>query len=524
MKKVDPSTLLHHAKRFNLKPLLSGEMPKRSRVGIAAICILVVGFGLFPIGVAFQAQAESAYSIGLQFYGAGDYTSAAQYFEQAVRNDVRNPDAHYYLADSYMKMSRLRDARTEYQETLILAPGSQAGRFARIALANLQSYTQSSWNQNWHVSTMGSANAVDRYNGSLGEGTDYLDVVSDGGRRIRWSLLKQPLKVFIESTPVGIRNFQPSFVNEIRKALDIWVGVLGHQLNYVQVSDPTKADIRVQWVNAIDTKGHSGDGGTSYTAGLTIPSINNGQLQYMDVKMATFDIEGKPQSSDIIFAVAVHEIGHSFGLLGHSTDENDVMYAQNRHVITPSARDIKTIRSLYAQKPDITNLPPGSEAPDAARATEIAAQQDEKITRLEKQAQTDGMALSYLNLGIAYFQKAQSQKNNSAIPDKDIQALYQKALTAMNTAIQKEPSDPRAYHRRSLVYQGLQDFSNALSDIQKAVSIDPKEPDYYMLQAWYFAKLNRPGESRNALDTYLLYNPGQAASPDVQAIQKELQK
>jgi tetratricopeptide (TPR) repeat protein len=493
----------------------------------AKVFLLALGLTL----MAGNAWAGS-YEIGLKLYAQGNYDLATRYFLQTVQADGANPNAHYYLADSYLKLSRLSDAQAEYQKVLALAPNSQAARFSRIGLVNLHGFAASSWSERWQkVGDSGLAEAVDQYTGPIGDGEDYLDQVTEGGKIVRWSLAKQPLKLYIESSPQGIRNFQPAFGSQAHRALDIWVNALNHQLSYVMVSDPNQADIRVFWTNAIDTRGHSGDGGTAYTAGLMIPHIKDDQIQYMEVKIATFDIKGTPQSSDVVYAVAVHELGHSLGLLGHSEDSNDIMYAQNQHVTSPSKRDIKTIRELYSAKADINNLPASARKSDPKHEAELAKKMDETITRLEAQAKKDGMALTYLNLGVAYFQKAKqvakaTPTTAGATPDaaNDPKALYQKSLQAVTQAIQLEPRDPRAYHKRSLVYQELVDYPKALGDIQQAIAFDRKEPEYYMLQSWYLAKLGRVGESRSSLDTYLLYKPTEASSSDVQHIQKELAK
>jgi Flp pilus assembly protein TadD len=109
-------------------------------------------------------------------------------------------------------------------------------------------------------------------------------------------------------------------------------------------------------------------------------------------------------------------------------------------------------------------------------------------------------------------------------PDSEIRPWCEKALSAINKAIHKEPNDPRAYHRRSLVYQQLDNFNQALLDIEKAISLDRKEPVYYMLDAFYLAKLGQRARAKNALDTYLLYRPDEAGADDVRLILETLKQ
>lgn len=460
-----------------------------------------------------------SFETGLKLYSQGDYKTASRYFLEAARQGDDNPNVHYYLADSYVKLNRLGEAQAEYQKILSLAPNSQAARLSRVGLANLRNYMNNTTGERWRrAGGSGGGPALDQYTGAPVVGDDYLSEITENGRRVRWALSKMPLKVYIEQAPIGIRNFQPSFVNDVRRGMDVWCAVLGHQLTYELVSNKEQADIRVSWTNGLDTRGHNGDGGTAYTAGLMIPRIRDERLEYMEVKIATFDIHGKAQTSDVIYAVAIHELGHGLGLLGHSDNPGDIMYAENQHVTQPSARDMNTLRRLYTMAADVNNLDPASRNANPDRGDELAKAADESMVRLEAQAKRDGMALTYLNLGVAYFQKAQQVAN--AVGDVD--AWYQKSLWATSEAIKREPKDPRAYHKRSLVYQELGDFGAALQDIQKSITYDRKEPEYLMLQSWYLAKLGRMAEARGSLDAYLLASPTSASSADVQRIRDAL--
>ena len=51
--------------------------------------------------------------------------------------------------------------------------------------------------------------------------------------------------------------------------------------------------------------------------------------------------------------VAIHEIGHALGLLGHSSREDDIMYpsVSGTPRSAPSERDVRTIRRLYGATP-----------------------------------------------------------------------------------------------------------------------------------------------------------------------------
>ncbi len=478
-----------------------------------------LALGLLLACAGLPAWADS-FDMGLKLYAERHYDTAARYFlEAAKRSD--SPILHYYLADSYLKLDRFSEAQAEYQKVLAIAPNSQAARLSQVGLQELRNILNGTHPKHWAQAGQVLSDKPDRYQGSPIEGDNYLDLVTEGGKIVRWSLKKQPLKVFIETSPRGIRNFQPAYISRVRQALDVWTAVLDHQISFMPTSNKEQADLRVTWVNGIDTRGHQDESGTDYTAGLTLPKVSNSQLQGMDIRLATFDIQGHPQSSETIYAVAVHEFGHGLGLLGHSDNPKDIMYAQNESVVMPTKRDRNTLRQLYSKAADVDNLPPDSRVVDPNRQAALDKKAEQDLQRLEKLANEKGSALNWLNLGVAYYQKS---KNLSADQASQNHPLYIKALEATSKAILLEPNNALGYHKRSLVYQELGEYSHALEDIQHASQIEPHEAEFYMLQAWYLANLGQNGQARNALNTFLIYQPSAAHSQDVARIQARIQQ
>jgi len=465
----------------------------------------------------------SDFEKGVLYFYQGDYIHALVPLRTAVSQNQQNVNARYYLAETLRQIGHTNEAQSQYLKIMQIAPTSQSAKLATKGLVSIRTQAKGLNGGHWKLATTSSEETGlnDRYTGPIGEGSTFIKQAIGVNGVVRWSLLK-PVSVWIERNPNGVRNIQPGFEKQILSALDQWRQALGQQIVFETQSTPENAQIQISWSNSIDTQGHSGDGGTSYTAGLTVPDIRDNQLRAMHVTLATYDILGNAQQEETIFAVSLHEMGHALGLLGHSENPDDVMFVRNHKVAKLSGGDIRTIRTLYSMPADVSNMTSSASGGDPLlKAQQALTRVEATIARLEKQSQLDGTALSTMNLGVAYFQKARLLETLKD-PQKPAKPFYDKAITALNSAIRKEPQDPKPYHKLSLVHQALNDIPAALADIRSALARNRKEADYYLLQSWYLAKLNQKAEAQDSLNTYLLAKPEEKNSPEVLQIRKNL--
>ncbi|HWA59682.1 MAG TPA: matrixin family metalloprotease [Gemmatimonadales bacterium] len=164
----------------------------------------------------------------------------------------------------------------------------------------------------------------------------YLDSLVSASDSIvrRWTV--GPRTIAYTIVPGGAPGFLPEMVHEARWALDTW-SPASVGLNLAEVSDTSAAALVVRWVDTL-----SGD-----RAGFTdITWDRAGRIRHAEVYLGTrAPNSGRPLLADARRAVALHEIGHAFGL-PHSPDRDDVMFPVAT-VDRPSDRDRFSLRLLY---------------------------------------------------------------------------------------------------------------------------------------------------------------------------------
>lgn len=163
---------------------------------------------------------------------------------------------------------------------------------------------------------------------------------------IRWSNF--PIRVYIdsESAPADRRQM---FIGFVDAAFDAWArGASEITTTPVDASD-SRPKISVAWVETLPRI----DSGC--TGGLTEPLVEGDKLLGMKVQIALLTQSGAPYTDRQIVTATLHEIGHALGILVHSTNPVDVMYA-SATALTPSARDLATIGELYAAVPAVTDV------------------------------------------------------------------------------------------------------------------------------------------------------------------------
>jgi len=154
----------------------------------------------------------------------------------------------------------------------------------------------------------------------------------------RWdNRMSSPVRVWF--APTVAANFQPPFIDAIRRAFGLW-SAAGVPVAFDFSADSSSAEVVFRWKPQFDIE-RSGQTDLHWD--------QDGHIQSAVVTLATFDPKGRAMDVDDIRVVAEHEIGHVLGL-DHSPDSTDLMFPTAK-VRELSDRDVRTMLLLYLLTP-----------------------------------------------------------------------------------------------------------------------------------------------------------------------------
>lgn len=150
----------------------------------------------------------------------------------------------------------------------------------------------------------------------------------------RWD--KETLAVHIALPPAGSGAPVRDYVALVKKGIALWRPFADEFVGVTLVDDPRDADIRVSFVPA----GSLPDGAVGRT-----------EVTYRDrdnvLVSATVRIDWT-MTDETVSQVAAHEMGHAYGLEGHSASRDDLMYARVHLPAVITSRDANTLAWNYA--------------------------------------------------------------------------------------------------------------------------------------------------------------------------------
>ncbi len=175
---------------------------------------------------------------------------------------------------------------------------------------------------------------------------DYLAEMGVDGFH-RWPAQRFPLRVYIHDGR-GVPGYKQSFSQIMSQAFQEWAQVSQGRITWMQVASPGEADIVARWSAAPRPRGGGVEAGVTETVTQIDPRTGNGSIRSAKITILT-QLAGRSFSDADMRKTALHEVGHSLGLEGHSRSRSDIMFAAVNPAQVPylKERDVNTINRLY---------------------------------------------------------------------------------------------------------------------------------------------------------------------------------
>ncbi len=280
-------------------------------------------------------------NLGITLQALGHLEEARDQYLTSLRYDSNRPQTLYQLGNCYSLLGDIDHATAYWKEFLSKEPnGGMYSDTARRMLLSLK-----------RTPRMPDApNASDYFSGA----------VVTFNKISRWSIERQPIKVFIESGE-GVNGYQPCYRQALMTAFDKWITALNHCLFCRLVADRQSADVICRWTTDRSTFQFPAEAEQGETVMRYLPDPVHKDISFMDrceVVFCIIDLDHKvPISCDRMLSLCLHEVGHVLGIQGHSANINDIMFY--RDADNPptelSERDKATMRRLYSAYPSADN-------------------------------------------------------------------------------------------------------------------------------------------------------------------------
>lgn len=442
---------------------------KNKRIIFLSI-IFVAAIFLYAI---LKFVPDIAFNMGKQAYSEKKYSEAYPLLKFAVKLNPYSRDYRYYFAKT---MLRLRPT-VEVQKDLF--------DISQVNLADSADLIADQKISAWQNDIAENA------------GENYIEQAPIDNKILRWDATKFPIRVNIQNNSTTAPKY---YVDTIQKAFMQWQAETGSFIRFKFVDNEADANIIVKINSSNDMKKCEGPD-CVYAVAYTTPAISGDLLKNMNILFYDSNNLGKPFSQREIYQTALHEIGHSLGIMGHSQDRNDLMYMANKpdnpdafnsYYQPISSSDINTLNLLYKLIPDITNTNMATYDKSRQFYAPIVIGSDNQMNSTK------------LTEAVNYIKSAPNLPNGYI----DLSGVYgemnenSKALEALNIALSLSSNDSERfiiYYNTAIIYTNIKDWQSALKYANMAKSIQTSADINGMIAMIYY----NMGNKKVAKETYI---------------------
>lgn len=266
-------------------------------------------------------QDQIAMNLAIVLLEERKYPEVIDVLTKVTARDPSNAQAWRQLAAAHEGMAQLEPALSAYKKALPLKQEEARLVFIKSRIANLEVQIE-------RLKMIGPT-----------DGTDYLNAILIDGAA-RWQK-QTPIPVFV-AHGTGKAGYRPEHRELVLQAFADWERAAEGAVKFNYVNSEEDARLVCAWTDSRQRLGHADSGGETIFS--PVPKTQTAMFARMTFLTRPDLTPG--ESDKRMRAASLHEVGHSLGLHGHSSDPNDVMYysatAQNL-----SERDKKTIVRYY---------------------------------------------------------------------------------------------------------------------------------------------------------------------------------
>ncbi|MCQ2958126.1 MAG: matrixin family metalloprotease, partial [Candidatus Gastranaerophilales bacterium] len=293
-------------------------------------------FSLFIAGLLLAQNSFGAnyFDMGKAAFNKKDYKTANTYFVKALIADPNNATCRYYYAQTLTYLNNYAQAKKEYKYVTLLAPNTKLAEYSFQSIAYLDKKTASN--------TSNSTANPNANSQSLSNDNYIKKALTTKGTLVTWDSDRMPLKVYLDNS----KKVSVVYVNAVKAALNTWQSASSGLFSYLIVNDPKIADINIAFKGMAQKS-------ENQNLGITHYMYKDEYISHINMEMYTLGPSYKPLKDYDVYTVALHELGHALGIVGHSDNKDDVMHATYDPSVhnartTLTLRDKNTIQALYS--------------------------------------------------------------------------------------------------------------------------------------------------------------------------------
>lgn len=420
--------------------------------------LLFIFFIVLVVYLLYKSPFSALYNYNKarDLYNQGRYEQSLPYFEKSLFADSKGILARFFYVMALSKSEPTYSVQKKLYDMSESKIVDEASKFAKSQIVYLKR--------------------------NLLEGIDsnYIYTASMGNDILHWDIRSFPLKVYIEKTPDV-----PSYYYEmIDLAMNQWV-LATNFVKFDKVDNIENANIVIKFKD-INSERCEDKNSCKYVVAYTEPEVDKNKiLKKMVLTFYKTNPRKETFSKTEIYNTALHETGHTLGIMGHSDKPGDIMYAikEDESIFMPSsqtrlsARDLKTLVLLYRFEPTISNIKNSySESfyypPLILGSDDLRLQK--KIEELTKYIKDyPNMPAGYINISSVYADMGDydAALKNLSIADGLNLTDDEKYISAYNRAIiyfnKQEPDKALEYANQAKSIKDDENTRELIEDIQK---------------------------------------------------------